>query len=113
MYAHDLLCPTNPERPEYVGLCERCYRKRYYKDLTYQYDFRGNALVNLNILVCIDSCLDVPVELLRPVIIGPDSVPPRPRPAPAYYEQNAAGTGLTAPPSPQTQLLVLGDEALT
>jgi hypothetical protein len=112
MYAHDLRCPTNPFRPEYVGFCERCGFKVYYSDLRFQHDWRGNALANLNILVH-GHCEDIPNEQLRPVIIGPDSLPPRPRPTPNFYEQQSAGTGLTAPPSIGTQLEVLGDEALT
>ena len=112
MYAHDLLCPTDPNRPQYIGYCERCGFKVFYDSLQWQYDWRGNALVSLNILVH-PRCLDVPNEQLRPVIIGPDSVPPRPRPTPNFYGQQSAGTGLTAAPSPGTQLEVLGDEALT
>lgn len=105
MYPHDLRCPTNPFRPEYVGFCERCARKFYYYHLRFQYDFRGNALANLQVLVC-EDCEDRPQEQFRPVIIGPDSMPPWPRPTPWHYETQAAGTGLTAPPSPVTRLQV-------
>lgn len=112
MYPHDIRCPTNPFRPRYVGIDERTGFKVYYDDLAFQYDWRGNQVVNLNILTA-GPYLDRPNELLRPVIIGPDSIPPRPRPAPGHYQQQMAGTGLTAPQSPGTQLLVLGDEALT
>lgn len=96
MYPHDLRCPTNPFQPEYVGFCERCYQKVYYKVLRFQYDWRGNALMNLQILVC-EKCEDKPQEQFRPVIIGPDSVPPWPRPTPHFYAQQMAGMGLTAP----------------
>jgi hypothetical protein len=110
MYAHDLLCPTDPWKPEYVGFCERCGFKWPFAQLQFQYEWRGQALVSLNILVC-PRCLDVPQENLRPVIIGPDSLPPKPRPAPNFYQQQEAGTGLTGPAT--TQLQVLGDEGFT
>jgi len=112
MWPHDLRCPTNPFRPQYVGYCERCGFKYYYDEFRFQYEWRGNALVNQQILVD-HRCEDLPQENLRPVIIGPDSIPPKPRPTAVHLEQEMAGTGLTAPPSPGTQLEVLGDEALT
>lgn len=97
MYPHDLRAPTNPFRPEYVGFCERCSFKWPYASLRFQYDWRGNAMMNLQILIC-PRCEDRAQEQFRPVIIyGADSVPPRPRPTPNFYAQQAAGQGLTAP----------------
>jgi len=60
--------------------------------------------MNLNILVCAE-CEDKPQEQFRPIIIGPDSVPPQPRPTPDFYSQQAAGAGLTAPPNIQAHPL--------
>src|SRR5690349_2618198 len=83
-YPHDLRCPTNINHPEYVGYCQRCSTKRYFADLQFQFDFRGNALANLQILVC-PECYDTPNEQLRPIITGPDGLPPKPRAAPPFY----------------------------
>lgn len=104
MYAHDYRCPTNPFKPQYVGFCERCGFKVYYDALRWQWDWRGNALMNLQILVH-PQCEDKPFENNRPVIIGPDSVPPSPRPTPPFYGQQMAGAGLTAPPTIQNHPL--------
>lgn len=94
MYSHDLHAPTNPSAPEEVGVCDRCYRKFYLKDLVWQFDYRGNSLQNLRIRVCPQD-LDTPAEQLRPIIIrGPEGVVRDPRPP--QYEQNAAG-GTPAP----------------
>jgi hypothetical protein len=79
-------------------------------DLPFQFDWRGNALVNLRLRVS-HQCYDKPNEQLRPIIIGPDPVPPRdPRP-PFYAQQNAAPT----PPMPtigDPRLFVLDDSIL-
>jgi hypothetical protein len=111
MWAHDLRCPTNPFQPQYVGYCERCNQKVYYDNLRFQYEFRGQSLVNTRILVC-SRCEDHPQENVRPIIIGPDSQPPTPRPTATHIAEQMLGTGLTAPPSPQTQLAVLRDDQL-
>jgi len=113
MYAHDIRCPTNVTRPRYVGICERTGFKFYYDDLTFQYDWRGNSLVNLNILVG-QPFIDKPQEQLRPVITGPDSLPPFPRPSPPSYETQAAG-GVPGPLTaitPVSRLFILGDSEL-
>jgi hypothetical protein len=110
MYAHDLLCPTDPWKPQYTGFCERCGFKWYFSNLQFQFEYYGNSLQSKNILVC-PRCLDVPQENVRPVIIGPDSLPPKPRPAPNFYQQQEQGVGLTGPST--VQLQVLGDEGFT
>ena len=70
----------NPSAPEAIGVCDRCGFQYNHSDLQFQYAWRGNELVNLNILVC-PFDLDVPAEWLRPVVLGPDPVPIRfPRP---------------------------------
>jgi hypothetical protein len=96
MLPHDLHCPTNPYSPEPVGVCQRCYRKFWLKDLQFQWDFRGNSLKNLYILVCYED-LDKPYEFNRPIIIGPDPVVPR-WPSPPQYAANALGGEAGPPP---------------
>lgn len=66
--------------PEAFACCDRCGGWYNRSDLDWQFDYRGNALANLRILVC-QKCMDVPNEQLRPVIIGPDPIPVKdPRP---------------------------------
>jgi hypothetical protein len=67
-HPHDRRAPTNPFSPEPVGHCDRCGFKYPMSQLSWQHDFRGNALANLKILVC-PRDLDVPADQLRPVII--------------------------------------------
>lgn len=95
-WPHDLHAPTNPNSPEEVGWCDRCYRKFPLSQLRFQYDYRGNSLQNLGIRVCPDD-YDAPADQLRPVIIrGPEGVVRNPRPP--SYDQNFAG-GTAAPTS--------------
>jgi hypothetical protein len=65
---------TDPDAPDAPGICDRCGRKWMLKDLQWQYDFRGNSLQNLRILVCPDD-YDEPFEFNRPVILPPDPIP--------------------------------------
>jgi hypothetical protein len=85
MYPHDAHCPTDPSSPRPVGWCDRCYRKWYLDALSFQWDYRGNALKNLRIRVC-PECLDRPQEQLRPVFVGPDPAPLK-DPRPNFYSQ--------------------------
>lgn len=78
---------VSQRRPRYAGFCDRCNFVYDLNRLRWQFDYRGNALQNLRILVC-DICEDKPFELNRPIIIGPDPVPPRdPRPGFQAYEE--------------------------
>ncbi len=72
--------PVSARRPEAWGICDRCGFRWLHRNLRWQYDWRGNQLQNLWLLVC-HICEDVPNEQLRPIIIGPDPVPVKdPRP---------------------------------
>jgi hypothetical protein len=74
------------DKPEAWANCDRCNFRYLHKDLSWQFDWRGNSLANLRILVC-DRCLDDPQEQQRPIIIGPDPIPiPNPRPGFAATE---------------------------
>lgn len=44
------------------------------RDFSWQFDYRGQQLQNLKILVC-QTCLDQPQEQLRPLALPPDPVP--------------------------------------
>jgi hypothetical protein len=82
--------PVDIDKPEAWGICDRCAFRYLRRDLHWQFDYRGNALANLRILVC-DECTDTPNDQFRPIIIGPDPVPVKdPRPG-WYYLQNQGG----------------------
>lgn len=69
------------------AVCDRCGFRYMHYNLNWQYDWRGNQLQNLRILVD-HHCEDVPFEQNRPIIIGPDPVPVRdPRPGYAASQQ--------------------------
>jgi hypothetical protein len=105
MYAHDLKCPTSITKPREVGICDRCSEKRFLSELVWQWDVRGLGLKNLRIRVCYDRCLDTPAWFLKPVVIGPDPVPPQdPRP----YNYGVQESGGTTPPT-DLQTFIFGD----
>ncbi len=64
---------TDPDAPLPPGTCDRCGQKWMFNDLNWQYDFRGNNLQNIRLLVC-PKCMDCPFEHFRPIIIPPDPV---------------------------------------
>lgn len=81
-------------RPEPCGVCDRTGFIFPLREMPWQLQYRGNALVNQNLRVA-ERFLDKPSEFLRPPLIGPDPVPP-PYPRPTHYTaQNQGGT--TAP----------------
>lgn len=65
----------------------------YYKmsALELQYQWAGPSLVSLGIYVCRRTCLDVPQEQLRTIIIGPDPTPVIPSSPTFYAQQNLGG----------------------
>lgn len=65
---------VNPSNPEAFGVCDRCGFWYNHKQLSWQFDWRGNQLTNLRILVC-DICLDKPFEHYRPIVVPPDPPP--------------------------------------
>lgn len=84
-------------KPEPCGVDDRSGFIFALSDMPFQYQYRGNALVNLNIRTA-SRFLDKPSEFLRPPLIGPDPVPPK-NPRPTHYaQQNSGGT---TPPSVQ------------
>ena len=91
--------PVDPRYPEPYAICDRCGFRYLHKALSFQFDWRGNALANIHILVC-DRCLDKPFEFNRPVIVGPDPVPVNnPRPG-SYATQEG-----TTPAVPVRQII--------
>ena len=65
---------TSATHPEAHAICDRCGARYNMVDLRYQYDWRGVALQNLQILVCKD-CYDTPQEQLRAIVVPADPTP--------------------------------------
>lgn len=65
---------TDPTYPQAHAICQRCGFRVNHVDLSWQYQFRGTKLQNIQLLVCQD-CLDIPQEQLRVIIIPPDPLP--------------------------------------
>ena len=78
---------VNPDRPEAQAICDRCGRAFNHVDLVWQYDWRGDSLTNLRILVCQDGCEDEPQEQFRPRILPPDPEPVENARPPAWAAQ--------------------------
>ena len=76
-HGHARVSASNPEA---AAICDRCGRLFSRSDLMWQYQWAGAQLINLRILVD-QSCLDIPQEQLRSIVIPPDPIPVRdPRP---------------------------------
>lgn len=75
------------------AVCDRCGMLRDQSDLAFQFDWRGSRLMNLRILVCKDTCLDVPQQQLRPIILPPDP-PPVMNSRPENYASEDAGISI-------------------
>lgn len=99
---HDLRAPTDPERPQPPGICDRCGFKYPHAELAWQFDWRGNQLHNLRILVC-PPCYDEPQPNgRRPVILPPDPEPVK-DPRPGFYAQQEG------PPPPAQSVVQIAE----
>lgn len=65
---------VSAHNPQALGVCQRCGIWYNRVDLNNQVEWRGVALLPLNIYVC-DDCYDVPQEQLRAISPPPDPVP--------------------------------------
>lgn len=83
-------------KPSPWAYCDRCGFRYLHSDLVWQFDWRGNQLANLRILVCKRTCDDKPFELNRPIIIGPDPIPVR-DPRPGYQATQQGYTPVFTP----------------
>lgn len=92
---HNFRAPTDPQHPEAQAVCDRCGFMYRHRDLVWQYEYRGNALMNIRRLVCTVTCLDVPFQFNRPIILPPDPKPVlNARPAPwAQQETGPSDSG--------------------
>lgn len=71
---HPRRAEVNPDRPDPWSTCERCGFITGHSKLSWQYQWAGNSLINLSMLVC-EDCLDVPQEQLRAIILPVDPDP--------------------------------------
>lgn len=100
---------TNSRNPRAHAICDRCGRRWNHVDLSWQFDWRGTALMNLQQLVC-RPCLDKPQEQLRAIVLPSDPTPIR-NPRPEYfisYEQDVRQTSGQNTVDPVTGLPVPG-----
>ena len=65
---------TDSSNPEAFGVCDRCGIWENFRNLHWQYEWAGTHLYNKYLLFC-ESCLDVPQEQLRTLILPPDPLP--------------------------------------
>ena len=65
---------VDPENPQAFGVSDRSGRWVNFRDLRWQFDWRGPRLMNLRILVPVEE-LDKPQSQLRPKPVPPDPVP--------------------------------------
>ena len=66
---------VNTQDPSAFAMCDRCGFWRNREDLVWQYDWAGNSLYSLGVLVCFDRCYDIPQEQFRTIILPPDPPP--------------------------------------
>ncbi len=92
--------------PRALALCDRCQFRYNHDELQWQYQYVGPKLQNLRILVC-KSCLDVPNEQLRTIILPADPVPiqnPRPEQAALEISPNSPIGQSASPALPGTNV---------
>lgn len=65
---------TSATNPQAHAICDRCGFRYNRVDLRWQYDWRGVALANIQLLVC-NSCYDKPQEQLRAIVVPADPTP--------------------------------------
>ena len=65
---------TDSSNPEAFGVCDRCGIWENFRNLHWQYEWAGTHLYNKYLLFC-ESCLDIPQEQLRTLILPPDPLP--------------------------------------
>lgn len=71
---------VNASKPRALAVCDRCGFLYNHYTLSWQFQWIGPRLQNIRILVC-KTCMDIPQEQLREIVLPPDPVPiinPRP-----------------------------------
>lgn len=65
---------TSTTSPEAFAVCDRCGAWENWKNLSWQFDWRGASLINIRLLVC-NRCYDTPQEQLRAIVVPADPTP--------------------------------------
>jgi len=65
---------VSSRNPNAFGICDRCNFLYNHNELSWQFDWRGAALLNTRVLVC-HSCYDTPQQQLRAIVIPADPTP--------------------------------------
>lgn len=95
--------------PEAVGTCDCCGFQYSHSDLDWQYEWQGAALQNTYMLVC-PTCMDIPQEQLRAIILPPD---PRPIQNPRPFMSVEAATDIRVTQGGDTRVTMNGDTRVT
>lgn len=78
---------TSSRNPRAFGVCDRCAIWYNRDQLNWQMDWAGASLINKRMLVC-NTCMDVPQQQLRAIIIPADPVPiSNPRTEPYMWDE--------------------------
>lgn len=79
---------TSLTSPDAFAVCDLSGIWDNHSRMSWQYQWAGNQLVNLKLLVC-DEYKDVPNEQLRNLVLPPDPIPTKdPRLEPFNYDAN-------------------------
>lgn len=80
---------TSITNPDSFAVCDICAQWWNHSKLSWQYQWAGNTTVNLRLLAC-PTCVDVPNEQLRSLVLPPDPIPTKdPRLEPFQQDANA------------------------
>ncbi len=94
---------VNERSPRAFGICDRCGFQYNLDRLNWQYQWVGVKLQNQYRLVC-QSCMDVPQEQLKQIVLPPDPVPVMNARPQDYVAADNAMSGLGASPNPNVRL---------
>ena len=104
---------VSPSNPQAQAVCDRCGIWYNRVNLSWQYEWRGSTLKNIRLLVC-PSCLDVPQENVRAIVIPADPVPIIQPRTEDYAQDEINYHTITAPPTidPETGIPIPGTTRL-
>lgn len=63
---------VDPESPSAFATCDRCGMLYNLRDLVWDMQWAGPAIINRRYLVCTRTCYNVPNETLRTIVLPPD-----------------------------------------
>lgn len=72
---HGKFAFVDPNNPVTFAMCDRCGKWRNQPDLVWQVEWAGQHVYDIQVLVCKDTCYDIPNEQLRTIVLPPDPPP--------------------------------------